>query len=65
MWSRPFSDLIPGLARRDQLGVEAYWNLATTPNSTATPGIQFIFNPSFNQTVAFIAVPQLKFRVLF
>ncbi|WP_376099927.1 carbohydrate porin [Roseomonas sp. CCTCC AB2023176] len=63
MWSRPFSNLIPGLARRDQYGVEAYWNIAVTPNSTLTPGVQLVVNPAFNPSVDFIAIPQIKFRV--
>jgi len=63
MWTRPFKDIFPGSGQRDQYGIETYWNMALTPNSTLTPGIQLIFNPAFNPTVDFIAVPHIKFRV--
>jgi hypothetical protein len=43
--------------------METYWNIALIPNATVTPGIQLIFNPSFNPTVNIIAVPDVKFRV--
>ncbi len=63
MWSLPFKNILPGSGQRAQYGMETYWNIALTPNSTVTPGIQLIFNPSFNPTVNFIAVPDVKFRV--
>ena len=63
MWSLPFKNILPGSGQRAQYGMETYWNIAVTPNSTITPGIQLIFNPSFNPTVNFIAVPDVKFRV--
>jgi len=63
MWSLPFKNIFPGSGQRAQYGMETYWNIALTPNSTITPGIQLIFNPSFNPTVDFMAVPDVKFRV--
>lgn len=63
MWSLPFKNILPGIGQRAQYGMETYWNIALTPNSTITPGIQLIFNPSFNPTVNFIAIPDVKFRV--
>ncbi len=63
MWSQPFKNIFPGSGQRDQWGVETYWNVALTPNSTIAPGVQLIFNPSFNPRADFIAVPDLKFRV--
>jgi Carbohydrate-selective porin, OprB family len=63
MWSLPFDNIFPGSGQRAQYGMETYWNIALTPNTTVTPGIQLIFNPSFNPTVNFIAVPDVKFRV--
>lgn len=63
MWSLPFDNIFPGSGQRAQYGVETYWNIALSPNSTITPGIQLIFNPSFNPTVNFIAIPDVKFRV--
>jgi Carbohydrate-selective porin, OprB family len=63
MWSQPFRDIFPGSGQRDQWGIETYWNLAVTPNMTLTPGIQLIFDPSFNPRSSFIAVPDVKFRI--
>jgi len=63
MWTLPFKNILPGSGQSAQYGMETYWNIAVTPNSTITPGIQLIFNPSFNPTVNFIAVPDVKFRV--
>lgn len=62
MWTRPFNDIFPGSGQRDQYGVDAYWNIALTPNTTITPGLQLIFNPAFNPNTDFVAVPHLKFR---
>jgi carbohydrate-selective porin OprB len=55
----------PGSGQRDQYGVETYWNIAMTQNSTFTPGIQLIEHPSFNPKVNFVAIPSIKFRVAF
>ncbi len=63
MWSQPFKNIFPGSGQRDQWGIDTYWNIALTPNSTIAPGIQLIANPSFNPKVDFIAIPDLKFRV--
>lgn len=63
MWSKPFRNIFPGSGQRDQTGVETYWNLALTPNITLTPGIQFIFDPSFNPGTNFVVVPAIKFRL--
>ena len=63
MWSLPFDNIFPGSGQRAQYGMETYWNIALSPNSTITPGIQLIFNPSFNPTRNFIAVPDVKFRI--
>jgi hypothetical protein len=65
IWSRPFNNILPGSGQRDQQGFETYWRLLLTPNMTVTPGIQFIFNPSFNPTVDHMTVPSIKFRVVF
>jgi hypothetical protein len=63
MWSQPFKDIFPGSGQRDQWGVETYWNIAMTPNSTFTPGVQLIYHPSFNPRSNYIVVPSIKFRV--
>lgn len=36
-----------------------------TPNTSVTPGLQVIYNPSFNLAEDVIAIPQFKFRVSF
>jgi carbohydrate-selective porin OprB len=63
MWAQSFANLVPGIGARNQYGVETYWNIGVTPNSSLTPGIQFIFNPAFNPGSNFVAVPHVKFRV--
>jgi hypothetical protein len=63
MWSLPFKDLLPGVGQRAQYGMETYWKIGLTPNTTVTPGIQLIFDPSFNPRVNFIAIPDVKFRI--
>jgi Carbohydrate-selective porin, OprB family len=63
MWSLPFKDLLPGVSQRAQYEMETYWNIGLTPNTTITPGIQLIFDPSFNPRVNFIAIPDVKYRI--
>ena len=65
MWSQPFKNIFPGSGQRDQYGVETYWNIAMTQDSTVTPGVQLIEHPSFNPKVDFLAIPEIKFRVAF
>jgi carbohydrate-selective porin OprB len=65
MWARSFANLIPGVDARNQYGVETYWTIGVTPNSSLTPGIQLIFNPALNPSRDFVAVPHVKFRVFF
>jgi len=65
MWNQSLPNLIPGVGRRNQYGMESYWNILVTPNSTLTPGIQLIWDPAFNPAVHFAAVPSIKFRVFF
>ena len=69
IWMQPhddlFDDLVPGVALRDQLGLETYWKILLTPNLWVTPGIQFIHHPSLNPTVDNLVIPLLKFRVAY
>lgn len=65
MWAQSFPDLVPGVGARDQYGVETYWNMALAENVTLTPGIQLLFDPVFNPTEDFIAIPHIKFRIAF
>lgn len=63
MWSLPFKNILPNSGQRAQYGIETYWNIALTPNTTIGPGIQLISHPSFNPTVNFVAIPDVKFRL--
>jgi carbohydrate-selective porin OprB len=65
MWSRSFADLAPGVGAKNQYGLDMYWNIGVTPNTSITPGIQLIFDPAFNPRSDFAAVPDIKFRVAF
>jgi hypothetical protein len=64
MWSQLLPDLVPpGLNRTNQYGMETYWNIGVTSNSTVAPGVQLIFDPVLNPKVNFVVVPSIKFRV--
>jgi Carbohydrate-selective porin, OprB family len=65
MWSQLIPGLLPTVVRRSQSGVETYWNIGVTPNSTFGPGVQFIFNPVLNPNVNVAVVPSIKFRATF
>jgi hypothetical protein len=65
MWSKSFANLVPGVGARNQYGMETYWNIGVTPNSSLNSGIQFIFDPALNPRSNFVAVPHVKFRVFF
>jgi len=65
-WMGALEDVsLPTGDLRDQTGGEVYWKLLLTPDFWITPGLQFIWNPAFNQGTDFVAVPQLKFRLFF
>jgi hypothetical protein len=63
MWAQSFAKLIPGVGARNQYGVETYWNIGVTPNSSLTPGIRLIVNPALNPRSNLVAVPHVKFRI--
>ena len=65
MFARPFENIFPGSGQRDQYGFEVYWRAQVTPNLTVTPGVQVVYDPSFNPTVDSTVVPSIKFRVVF
>jgi porin len=65
MWARPFENIFPGSGQRDQYGVEGYWRLQVTPNVSLTPGVQVVFDPSFNSGEDVIVIPGIKFRAVF
>ena len=67
VWSEPFEDTLgnaaPGFTARDQYGYEIYWRMQLTPNMSLTPGVQVIYDPSFNLAEDVIVIPQIKFRI--
>ena len=65
MWTQPFKDIFPGTGQRNQTGVELYWRMLVTPNLWVTPGLQVVFNPSFNPGANTIYIPDIKFRISF
>ena len=69
VWSEPFTNTlgsaVPGFTARSQYGFEVYWRAQLTPNTSLTPGLQVIANPSFNVAENVIAIPSIKFRVSF
>jgi carbohydrate-selective porin OprB len=69
VWSDPHNETLgvadPGFNARSQYGGEVYWRLQLTPNTSITPGLQVIANPSFNPSASVITQPHVKFRVSF
>ena len=59
-WADPIDN-----ALRDQYGVEAYWKILITPSLWVTPGVQFIFDPTFNPDTDTIGIYQIKARLFF
>jgi hypothetical protein len=65
MLSQSLPNIVPGIGRKDQYGVDTYWNIALAPDITLTPGVQLIWDPVLNPGVHFVAIPDIKFRVAF
>ena len=65
MWTQPIQDIFPGSGQRNQSGIDLYWRMLITPNLWITPGVQVIFNPSFNPGVDTVYIPDIKFRLSF
>ena len=51
--------------QRDQYGLEAYWKILLLPNVWITPGLQLIFDPTFNPQEDTVAIGQIKARMSF
>ncbi len=67
-WAEPLDrpDPILGIqSDRKQSGLAANWKLLLTPDLWITPGVQLIFNPTYNPSTDFLAIPQFKFRAFF
>ncbi len=65
MWAQPIEDIFPGSGQRDQFGFDTYWRMQVTPGLTITPGLQVVYNPSFNPGEDVIVIPSIKFRTVF
>ena len=59
-WAQPINENL-----NSQYSIEAYWKLLLFPSMWLTPGVQFIFDPTFNPEQDQISIAQLKFRVFF
>jgi len=59
------TNIFPGSGQRNQTGREVYWRMLVTPNLWVTPGLQVIYNPSFNPGVNTVYIPSFKFRLSF
>ena len=67
-WAEPLDrpDPLLGIqSDRNQFGLETNWKILLTPDLWITPGVQLIWDPSFNPTTDFLAIPQIKFRLFF
>jgi carbohydrate-selective porin OprB len=67
-WGEPLDDPDPirGVkSNRNQWGVEPYWRILLTPDLWLTPGVQLIWDPTFNPQEDFIAIYQIKARLFF
>ena len=59
-WAKPHNT-----ALRDQYGLETYWKILLLPSMWVTPGVQVLFDPSFNPTKDTITIAQIKARLFF
>jgi hypothetical protein len=59
-WSQPRSDKLDS-----QYGAEAYWKFLLLPSLWVTPGVQVIFDPTFNPQEDTVTVGQIKARLFF
>jgi hypothetical protein len=59
-WAQPKDDKL-----RSQFGVEGYWKLLALPNLWLTPGVQVIFDPTFNPQEQNVTISQIKARLFF
>jgi hypothetical protein len=48
-----------------QLGVEGYWKFLLLPSLWVTPGVQVIFDPTFNPAVDNVTIGRIDARLFF
>jgi hypothetical protein len=59
-WAKPKKD-----ALRSQYGVEGYWKFLLLPSLWVTPGVQVVFDPTFNPQQDTVTIAQIKARLFF
>jgi carbohydrate-selective porin OprB len=59
-WAQPKKDTLSS-----QFGVEGYWKFLLLPSLWVTPGVQVIFDPTFNPAVDNVTIGQIKARLFF
>ncbi len=59
-WGEPIES---GL--REQYGLEAYWKMLVISNLWLTPGVQYIYHPTFNPETDSLSSLQCKFSLFF
>ena len=59
-WAKPRDDDL-----NSQFGVESYWKLLLTPTLWVTPGVQVLFDPTFNPQEETVTIGQIKARLFF
>ena len=48
---------------RSQYGIEAYWRVLLMSNLWLTPGVQVLFDPTYNPETDNLAIAHIKFSV--
>ena len=59
-WAQPRKDKLDS-----QFSAEAYWKLLLLPSLWVTPGVQVIFDPTFNPQEDTVTIGQIKARLFF
>jgi hypothetical protein len=57
-WAQPLDGTF-----RSQSGIETYWKLLLGSDLWMTPGVQLIWNPTFNTNTDFLSIIQIKSRL--
>jgi hypothetical protein len=59
-WAKPKNDDLG-----DQYSAETYWKILLLPSLWVTPGVQVLFDPTFNPQEDTITIGQIKARLFF